>query len=103
MEGFVKAAVLTDIPEGTMKTIRVAGKRIALACIEGEYYAIDDTCTHANCSLGTSGFLDGTAVICGCHGAQFDVTTGDVLTPPASSPVTAYQVEVQGADIYIKV
>ncbi len=103
MAEWIKIAEITDVVEGTMKTIRVAGKRIALACVEGEYFVIDDTCSHAQCSLGTQGFLDGTAVICGCHGAQFDITTGDVLSLPATQPVGSYKVKITGNDIYIEV
>ena len=101
MAEFIKLATVDDIPLDTMKTIRIAGKRIALAHVEGEFFAIDDTCSHANCSLGSQGFLDGTAVICGCHGAQFDVTTGDVLSLPATSPVASYEVKIEGNDILI--
>lgn len=91
----------TDFPEGSMKTIQVEGKKIALAHVDGDWFAIDDTCSHAECSLGSQGFLDGTAVICGCHGAQFDLTTGDVLSPPASSPVASYQVTVVDNQVMI--
>jgi 3-phenylpropionate/trans-cinnamate dioxygenase ferredoxin component len=100
---FVKIGSISMVPEGTMQTIRISGKRIALAHVEGEFFAIDDTCSHAQCSLGTSGFLDGSAVICGCHGAQFDVTTGDVLSLPATQPVGSYVVKITGEDIYIEV
>lgn len=103
MAEFIKAAVVADILPDSMKTIRVAGKLIALAFVEGEYFAIDDTCSHEECSLGTEGFLDGTAVVCGCHGAQFDVTTGDVLSLPATVPVRSYKVKVEGKDILIEI
>ena len=99
MANFVKVAGVSDIEEGTMKTIQVAGTRIALTHIEGHFFAIADTCSHSQCSLGSQGFLDGTAVICGCHGAQFDVTTGDVLSLPATQPVASYDVKIEGEDI----
>lgn len=101
MEQPVKACLVSDIPEGTMKTINVSGKRIAIAHIGNEFFAIDDTCSHEECSLGTEGFLEEHTVICGCHGAQFDVTTGDVLSLPATRPVQSYQVIIQNNQLYI--
>lgn len=99
----IKACPVTDIPEGTMKTIVVQEKRIAIAHIGKEYFAIDDTCSHEECSLGTEGFLEEHIVICGCHGAQFDITTGDVLSLPATKPVQSYEVTIQDEQIIITV
>lgn len=103
MAELIKVGMISDFHEGTMQTICVSGKQIALAFVEGEFFAIDDTCSHAQCSLGTSGFLDGTAVICGCHGAQFDITTGDVLSLPATQPVGSYVVKITGDEVFIEV
>ena len=97
----VKVAKTTEIENGTMKTVRIKGKAIAVANVDGDYFAIDDTCSHEHCSLGTEGFLDETTVICGCHGANFDVTTGKVLALPAPTDVASYNVKVEGEDILI--
>ena len=98
----IKAAKTADIENGTMKTVRVNGKAIVVANVDGEFFAIDDTCSHEECSLGTEGFLDGSSVICGCHGSSFDVTTGKVLSLPAPTDVASYKVKVEGEDIYIE-
>jgi nitrite reductase/ring-hydroxylating ferredoxin subunit len=58
MGNFVIVAKIQDIPSGSMKTLSVKGKKIAVANVEGEFFAIDDTCSHEECSLGTEGFLD---------------------------------------------
>ena len=70
----------------------VDGTRLAIGRANGRFYAIDDTCTHEQCSLSADGTLEGTVVTCGCHGAQFDVTNGAVMAPPAPEPVRAYPV-----------
>lgn len=100
MEGFTKVAEVGEIPVGSMKTVMVGGKKIALANIDGEFFAIDDACTHAGCSLGSSP-LDGSVVHCSCHGAQFDVMTGKVLSLPAMTDVTRYAVKVENGEVYI--
>ncbi len=102
MGSFVKAITVSDLPSGSMKTVMVSGKKIAVANIDGEFFAIDDTCSHAQCSLGSEGFLDGNVLTCGCHGAQFDVTNGKVMSLPAPTDVTSYEVKIENGDVYVR-
>jgi 3-phenylpropionate/trans-cinnamate dioxygenase ferredoxin subunit len=99
----VTFAKKADIKPGELALFEVAGRRIAVANAGGRFFAIDDTCTHEQCSLAEEGTLDGTVVTCGCHGAQFDVTTGAVLAPPAPEPVTAYPVRVDHDDLVLEI
>jgi nitrite reductase/ring-hydroxylating ferredoxin subunit len=55
-------------------------------------WAIADRCSHANCAFSTDGEIDGLTAICDCHGSEFDVRTGQALTPPADEPITVYRV-----------
>jgi 3-phenylpropionate/trans-cinnamate dioxygenase ferredoxin subunit len=91
-----------DIKPGELNLFEVAGVRIAVANADGRFFAIDDTCTHEQCSLSEEGTLEGTVVTCGCHGAQFDVTTGAVLAPPAKDPVKSYAVRVEQDDLVLE-
>lgn len=102
MDGFVVALPVTELPSGSMKTVVVSGKSLAIANVGGEFFAIDDACTHKQCSLGTEGALDGTTVICGCHGGQFDVTTGKVLAPPAPTDEKSYVTKVENGQVFVK-
>ena len=99
----VTIARTTDIKPGELAAFDVEGVRIAVANANGRYFAIDDTCTHEQCSLAAEGTLEGTVVTCGCHGAQFDVTTGAVLAPPAPEPVKAYPLRVDNGGLVIEV
>jgi len=92
----------SDIPPGTLVAIDAAGGRISVANVDGAYYAFDDTCTHEQCSLA-DGDLAGTTVTCTCHGAQFDVRTGQVLAPPALVPVNVYRTRIEGDAVQIEV
>lgn len=78
------------------------GRKIAVALVDGTYYAFSDICTHLRCSL-SEGDLNGTTLTCICHGSQFDVSTGDVLRGPAQRPVEVYAVTVQGDDLVVAV
>lgn len=103
MADYTKAIAISDLPSGSMKTVMLAGKKIAVSHVDGEFFAIDDTCSHAQCSLGDEGFLDGNVVTCGCHGATFDVTSGKVLSLPATVDITTYQTKVEGNDVFVRV
>jgi 3-phenylpropionate/trans-cinnamate dioxygenase ferredoxin subunit len=92
-----------DIKAGGLAAFDVDGVRIAVANANGRFFAIDDTCTHEQCSLAAEGTLEGTVVTCGCHGAQFDVTTGAVLAPPAPEPVKAYPLRVDQGNLVVEV
>ena len=80
----------------------VSGTRIAIANVEGNFYAFGDTCTHQGCSLA-DGNLEATIVTCPCHGSQFDVTTGDVVRGPAGEPVRSYPARLEGDALRVEV
>lgn len=102
MGDFVKVMAMSDLTSGGMKTVVVSGKKIAVAHVDGEFFAIDDICSHAQCSLGSEGFLDGAVVTCGCHGAQFDVTSGKVMSLPAATDIASYKVKVENGAVYVR-
>ena len=100
---FVKVGKAADVKPGELTAFDAGGVRIAVANADGRLFAIDELCTHEQCSLAEEGTLEGTVVTCGCHGAQFDVTTGQVLAPPAPEPVKTYPVRVEQGEIVIEV
>ena len=51
----------------------------------------------------SEGELDGTDLWCPFHGASFDITTGDVLSPPAYENLTCFPVRVTGDAVEIEV
>jgi 3-phenylpropionate/trans-cinnamate dioxygenase ferredoxin subunit len=102
MSQYIKVTTTADIANGKMKEFHVGDKVITIANTDGELLAFDGICTHAHCSLA-GGYLDGYTVTCYCHGAMFDVSNGEVLAPPATSPLNIYNVKVEGDDIFVEV
>lgn len=94
-------AAVGDIPPGTGKAFVVEGRRIAVFNVDGRFHAIDDLCPHDQASLA-EGALLGTTIVCPWHGAEFDVTTGKVLCPPAIENVWTYPVIVTGTSIEVE-
>ena len=101
MGQLIKVAEANDIPPGTAKAVEAEGHRIALFNSGDGYYAIDGVCTHRGGPL-SEGEVNGTVVTCPLHGATFDITTGDVLGPPAPEGVVSYRVQVDGNDIKVE-
>jgi nitrite reductase/ring-hydroxylating ferredoxin subunit len=84
-----------ELPTETqLAAIGVRGERILVARAEDRWYAVEDRCSHAGCAFSTDGELDGTNVICNCHGSEFDLRTGEVLVPPAFDPIRTFRVRV---------
>lgn len=101
MGNLTKVAETKDLQPGTAKLVEVAGKKIALFNVKGQFYALDDTCTHKGGPL-SEGSIEDESVICPWHGASFEIKTGKVLNPPAPSGVACYKVQVEGSDIQIE-
>jgi 3-phenylpropionate/trans-cinnamate dioxygenase ferredoxin component len=100
MPTFVKVAAARELPPGGKKLAEVAGRPIALFNVEGQYFAIDDVCTHDGGPLA-EGELSGCEIMCPRHGARFDVRTGRALCMPAVEPVAAHATEIRGDDVYV--
>ena len=88
---------------GAIVAVTVGDQRVAVANVEGRLFAFQDTCTHEACSFADEGELEGYRVICGCHGGEFDVRTGEPLDGPVFDPLQVFAVIEQGADVRVRV
>jgi nitrite reductase/ring-hydroxylating ferredoxin subunit len=98
---FTKVATIEELPAGTARAVVINGRKLALFNLGGNLYAIEDTCPHRGAPL-SEGECDGTTVICPWHGASFDLSSGAVLSPPASSGVMAFKVQLVGNEVQIE-
>lgn len=100
--GKIIVGKITDIPPGKMQKIAADGKEIIVVNIDGNFYAMNDTCTHAGASL-SEGNLDGHVVTCGWHGAKFDCKTGNLSAFPAKiKDLQSYKVTVESGNIFLE-
>ena len=91
-DGFVVPFYLSD------RTVRISFARAA-----GQLYAFDDLCTCPGdpCPL-SGGLLTGTMIMCQCHGSEFDVTTGAVVSGPAARPLNVHEVQVADGAVRVR-
>ena len=98
---FVRAAKTAEVPVGTIHEFQIEGKAVALANVEGKFYAISDVCVHRGGPLG-QGELHGKVVTCPWHGWQYDVSSGKVVQNPTMG-VACYATEVRGDEVFVDI
>ena len=91
---------LTDLEHGKPVRIEKNGQSICVARVGDEVFAIGDVCSHSDASL-SEGEITDFKIECWLHGAEFDLRTGEALTPPAVAPVQSFSVSVDGNSVTV--
>lgn len=95
LSGPVELGPESEVAEGGAKLYRDHNVAVSRSG-DGTLKAYDTRCTHAGCPINK---LDGTRLVCPCHGSEFDVTTGKVLREPAVAPLKPLTVEVKNGTL----
>ena len=91
-----------DLAPGSARCFEVGGQRVAVVRIGDDFYAIGDTCSHADFSLSEGDvWPDEREIECPKHGSTFALATGEPQTLPATTPVPVYEVVVDGDDVKV--
>jgi nitrite reductase/ring-hydroxylating ferredoxin subunit len=80
-QDYVEAGKVSEITEGHMKHVEINGKEIAIANLDGKFYAFADRCGHMNARL-SRGNINQNIVTCPFHAAKFDITSGKKIGEP---------------------
>ena len=91
-----------DVAPGTALKIEIDDLALAVFNVAGEFLVTDDLCTHGPGSL-SEGYIDGDIVECNFHNGQFNIRTGEVVSPPCMVPIRIYPVEVVDGKVTIEV
>ncbi len=94
--------IFSKLESGKSVKLEKEGKTICVTRVGQEVFAIDDTCSHAEASL-TEGEVTGFKIECWLHGTEFDLRTGEALTPPATESVAIYPVIIDGDSVIVKI
>lgn len=101
MSDYIPVAKTTDIPDPGSLLVEVEDRLLVLLHVAGQFYALDDVCTHDGGPLSEGTIHDHT-IACPRHGAKFDIRTGAALTMPATQPTVAHPVRVEGDQVLVK-
>lgn len=92
----------SEMPPGKLNKVSVDGKEVLVVNLDGNYFAMDDTCTHSGASL-SEGQLDGSTVTCPWHGSTWDCKTGKLEKFPAKiNDLKSYKVTVESDNIFLE-
>jgi len=104
MAEFVAVANVNDVEEGTAKAFTVNGEMIAIVRCDGQFYAINNICSHAYAELHEGEVdPDECTIECPLHGSLFSLETGRPRTLPAVTPVATYPLQIVGDEIQVAV
>ena len=102
MSNWVNVCKTSQLKKGDMIDFDYKEKKILIANFNGQFYATDRICTHAEADLST-GILSEDGVTCPLHLSTFDLKTGVPQNLPAEIPLKTYNVKIEQNEIYVEV
>jgi len=99
-----RTAVATEgeLKPGEMKRISLDSKRLLLVNAEGQYYCVDEMCSHEDYSL-YFGCIQGKRIKCSLHGSYFSLESGAPLNEPADCPIRTYPVSLGEGQVWVDI
>ena len=99
MSEWTDIAPVKEFGPGQTRLLNIAGVKIAVFNLAGQYFAIEDVCSHdgspmLGCGLAPEEVVDGDQIICPRHGARSCIRTGTALTPPAYEPLAIFPIKI---------
>jgi 3-phenylpropionate/trans-cinnamate dioxygenase ferredoxin subunit len=102
MAEWIDVAKIDELTPGNRKIIVTDVAEIAVFNLDGEFFAIEDVCTHDGGELAT-GVCEGDQIICPRHGARFCIRNGKALTPPAYEDIETFPVRIDQGVVQINI
>jgi nitrite reductase/ring-hydroxylating ferredoxin subunit len=91
----------SEVEPGVALRVERGDLALAVFNVDGEFFVTDDACTHGPGSL-SEGYIDGDVVECNFHNGQFNIKTGEVVSPPCMLPVKTYRTLVEDGKVFIE-
>jgi 3-phenylpropionate/trans-cinnamate dioxygenase ferredoxin subunit len=98
---WTSVAAGADLPDGEMLEADNRGEPVVVARSGGQLFAFEGWCSHEECPL-VEGRLTGHELECYCHGAVFNIRTGEALVGPAVASLETYRVREQDGEIQVE-
>jgi nitrite reductase/ring-hydroxylating ferredoxin subunit len=90
-----------DVAPGAALKVETEGLTLAVFNVDGQFYVTDDLCTHGPGSL-SEGYIEDDVVECNFHNGQFNIRTGEVVSPPCMVPIKTYPTLVVDGKVTIE-
>ncbi|EAU55265.1 non-heme iron oxygenase ferredoxin subunit [Mariprofundus ferrooxydans] len=102
MAEWMDVGEIGELPPGSRKIFNTPYCEIAVFNLAGEFFAIEDVCSHDGGELA-SGVCEGDQIICPRHGARFCIRNGRALTPPAYEDISTFPVRIENGMVQIDI
>lgn len=96
MSDWVDVAQKNEIEPGGYRVVEVDDVDVVVCNLNGEFFALEDVCTHDGAEL-SGGHIEDDCIVCPRHGAYFCIKTGEAMTPPAYEPTETFPVRITEA------
>ena len=93
---------LSEFEDNPVAKIDINGTTVAVFKVDEDFYAIQNMCSHSEADLADGEVYD-CKVECPLHGAEFDLTTGEAVTLPATKPVKTYPVSIEDGYLFLEI
>ena len=99
---YVRLLAVDEMRDGELMPVEIDGTPVVLVRHRGEFFAVQNNCSHRDFPLTEAGFdpRDG-VLVCAWHGGCFDVRTGRAVVPPAVDPVETFPTQVRDGFVEI--
>jgi 3-phenylpropionate/trans-cinnamate dioxygenase ferredoxin subunit len=101
MSDWIVAADVDALKPGEVRVVDADGTAIAVFNVAGEFFALEDVCTHDGGQL-TGGCIEDGEVVCPRHGARFSIRSGEALTPPAYEPTAVFPIRIEDGKVLVR-
>ncbi|MGG6461784.1 non-heme iron oxygenase ferredoxin subunit [Solilutibacter silvestris] len=92
-----------ELLPGEKRTVWDGDTPILVVNLDGDYYAVEDRCTHEDFDLSAGEVnQEDSSIECVLHGAKFDLRNGAVMCPPAYTPVASFPVQVVNGAVWTR-
>jgi len=107
MSEWFDVAPVSDFPAGHSHLIDVDDVMISVFNINGEFFALEDKCTHNDspllgCGLDPDEIINGDTITCPRHGARFCIRTGTALNPPAFEAILCFPTRIENDIVQVR-
>jgi 3-phenylpropionate/trans-cinnamate dioxygenase ferredoxin subunit len=102
MTDWIDVVAENALANGEHVLVDVDGTQVAVFKLDGEFYAIEDVCTHDGAEIANAGKLEGDEIICSRHGARFCIKTGAVTAPPAYEAISCFPVRIEAGKVQVR-
>ncbi len=100
-DGWHYAIDADEVDEEDVMPAEIDGREIAIYCVEGEFYASVDRCTHGDAQL-SEGIVIDDVIECPLHQGRFCVRDGRALSPPVSDPIATFPTKGEDGKVYVQ-